>query len=173
MTLETLDRFQEFLDSRGSDLATWPNVDRIAAERLIASDASAAKAFEEARRIDRLIQRSLGTGAGEGDHEAIAARVLAGLPRKLPAQVEQGFKLQIQVAPRKNRRAWAFLPTRGALLPRVAALSFAAALGVALGLFWAQKTMLDDRQTVITASEEGGTDVTGIIFQTDTAIGIF
>ena len=169
----TLERFQDLLDSRGSDLATWPDVDRIAAERLIASDPGAAKAFEEARNLDRLIGRSLGAGALEGDHEAIAARVLAGLPRKLPAQVDRGFKLQVQAAPRKNRRAWAFLPTQGALLPRVAALSLAAAFGVALGLFWAQKTMLDDRQTMVTASEEGGTDVTGIIFQTDTAIGIF
>ena len=168
----TLDRFQDLLDSRGSDLATWPDADRMAAEHLIASDPSAAKAFEEARKLDRLIGRSLGAGVLEGDHEAIAARVLAGLPKKLPAQVDRGFKLLIQ-APRKDRRAWALLPPQGALLPRVAALSFAAALGVALGLFWAQKTMLDDRQTMISASEEGGTDVTGIIFQTDTAIGIF
>jgi len=168
----TLERFQDLLDSRGSDLAAWPHADRIAAERLIAIEPSAAKAFEEARNLDRLIGRSLGAGALEGDHEATAARVLAGLPKKLPAQ-ERSFKLPIQAAPRKNQWGGAFFPTQGALLPRVAALSFAAALGVALGLFWAQKTMLDDRQTMITASEEGGTDVTGIIFQTDTAIGIF
>lgn len=167
----TLERFQDLHDSRGGDLAAWPDTDRVAAERLIASDPGAAKAFEEARKLDRLIGRSLGAGALAGDHEAIAARVLAGLPKRLPAQVDRGCKLPIQAAPRKNRRAWAFLPTQGALLPRVAALSFAAALGVALGLFWAQKSMLDDRQATITASED--TDVTGIIFQTDTAIGIF
>jgi len=165
--------FSDLLDSRGSDLAIWPDADRIAAERLIASDPGAAKAFEEARNLDRLIGLSLSEGAPEGDHEAIASRILAGLPKRLPAQVDPGFKLQVQAAPRKNRRAWAFLPTQGALLPRVAALSFAAALGVALGLFWAQKSMLDDRQAMIAASEESGTDVTGIIFQTDTAIGIF
>ena len=169
----TLERFQDLLDSRGSDFAAWPDADRIAAERLIASDPSAAKAFEGARNFDRLIGRSLGAGALEADHEAIAARVLAGLLEKLPAQVDRRFKLPVQAAPRKNRGAWAFVPTQGALLPRVAALSFAATLGVALGLFWAQKTMLNDRQEVITASEEGGTDVTGVIFQTDTPIGIF
>ncbi len=167
------DRFQDLLDSRGSDLAGWPDADRIAAERLIASDAGAAKAFEEARNLDRLIRQSLGGGALEGDHEAIASRVLAGLPPKLPAQVDRGIKLPIQAAARKNRRGWAFLPAQGALLPRVAALSFAAALGVALGLFWAQRTMLDDRQPIITAAEEGGADVTAVMFQTDTAIGIF
>jgi len=167
------DRFQDLLDSCGSDLATWPNTDRIAAERLIASDPAAAKAFEEARNLDRLIQLSLREGAPEGGHEAIASRILAGLPAKLPAQADRGIRLPIQATPGKNRRAWAFLPAEGALLPRVAALSFAAALGVALGLFWAQKTMLDDRQAVVTASEEGGADVTGIIFQTDTTIGIF
>ena len=168
----TLERFQNLLDSRGSDLATWPDADRIAAERLVASDPSAAETFAEARNFDRLIGGSLGREAVGGD-EAIASRILAGLPKKLPAQAGRGLKAPIQAAPRKNRSAWAYLPTQEAFLPRVAALSFAAALGVALGLFWAQKTMLDDRQTMITASEEGGTDVTGIIFQTDTAIGIF
>jgi hypothetical protein len=169
----TRDRFQDLLDSRGSDLATWPDADRIAADHLMASDPGAAKAFEEARNLDRLIGRSLGAAAPDGDHEAIAPRILAGLPKKLPAQADRGIRLPIQATPRKNRRAWAFLPAQGALLPRVAALSFAAALGVALGLFWAQTSMLDDRQPMITASEEGGTDVTGIIFQTDTTIGIF
>jgi len=56
-------------------------------------------------------------------------------------------------------------------MPRVAALSFAAALGVALGLFWAQKTMLDDPRAAVT--EEASADVTSIIFQTDDAIGTF
>ena len=166
----THERFQDLLDSRGSDLAAWPDADRIAAERLIASDPGAAKAFEEARKLDRLIQRSLGGEASEGDHEAVASRILAGLPKRLPAQIDQGFRLPAQAAiVRKKPKFWAFFPTQGALLPRVAALSFAAALGIALGLFWAQKIMVDDRQ-VITASD---TDVTGVIFQTDTAIGIF
>ncbi len=165
----TFERFQDLLDSRGGDLARWPGADRIAAERLIAGDANAAKAFAEARNLDRLIERSLGVRALGGDKDAIAARVLAGLPNRLPAQVHPSITLPMQAAPRKNRRAWTFLPTQGALLPRVAALSFAAALGVALGLFWAQKVILNDPQ-VITASD---TDVTGIIFQTDTAIGIF
>ncbi len=166
-----LDRFQDLLDSRGSDLAAWPDADRIAAERLMASDPAAAKAFEAARNLDRLIGRSLGGGAVEADHEAVAARILAGLPKKLPAQVDGGFKRPVQAAPRKNRAAWTFVPTQGAVLPRVAALSFAAALGIVLGLFWAQKTVLDDRQT--TTTEEASADVTSIIFQTDNAIGTF
>ncbi len=169
----TLERFQDLLDSRGSDLAAWPDADRIAAERLIASDRSAAKALEEARALDRLIERSL-VQAPEGDPTAIAARILAGLPKRLPAQAAPGVAFPIKAkAPRSDRRGWTFLPLKEALFPRVAAISFAAALGVALGLFWAQKTMLDDRQAMMTASEEGGADVTGIIFQTDSATGLF
>ncbi len=167
------DRFQDLLDIRGSDLAAWPGADRIAAERLIASDPGAAQAFEEARRLDGLIKHSLGRPL-EGNHEDIASRILARLPKRLPAQAGGGVKLPVQVAAsRKNPKFWTFLPAQGALLPRVAALSFAAALGVALGLFWAQKSMLDDRQALMAASEEAGTDVTAVIFQTGTAIGTF
>ncbi len=166
------DRFQDLLDIRGSDLAAWPGADRIAAERLIASDPIAARAFEEARRLDGSIRHSLGEPI-EGNHEGIASRILAGLPKKLPAQEHQGRRLPIQVAvSRKSPGFWTFLPAQGALLPRVAALSFAAALGIALGLFWAQKSMLDDRQVLI-ASDEADADVTAVIFQTGSAIGTF
>lgn len=167
-------RFQDLLDSRGSDLAAWPDADRIAAERLIASNSGAAKAFEEARNLDGLIERSLSGAASEADDANIASRILAGLPKKLPAQDGGSVKRPLQVrAIRKEPRPWMLLPAQRALLPRFAALTFAAALGIALGLFWAQKSMLDERQAMAASSEEAGADVTAVIFQTDTAIGTF
>jgi hypothetical protein len=165
------DRFQDLLDSHGSDLLAWPVADRIAAERLIASDPTAAEAFEEARRLDRLIQHSLTSGQFGGGNEEIASRILAGLPRKLPAQQTLNTKAPVQARPtRQKPKPWAFLPAQGALLPRVAALSFAAALGVAVGLFWAQQSMVA-RQAA--APEEASADVTAVLFQTDTSIGTF
>ncbi len=167
------EQFQDLLDIRGSDLATWPGADRIAAERLIASDPSAAGAFEVARRLDGSIKHSFSEPPA-GNHDDVASRILAGLPKKLPAQAHQDRKLPVKAAASRMRpKFWTFLPMQGALAPRVAALSFAAALGVALGLFWAQKSMLDDRQALMAASEESSTDVTAVIFQTDTAIGTF
>ncbi|MGO9170844.1 MAG: hypothetical protein ACLP7P_02605 [Rhodomicrobium sp.] len=154
-------RFQELLDSRGSNLAKWPEADRIAAERLIASNSSAAKAFDGARHLDRLIEHTL--SGVESDPEQIAFHILAGLPKKLPAQA---------AAMRKVSRLHAFLPAPGALWPRVAVLSFAAGLGIAFGLFWAERSMLEDRQAMAAASG-AGTDVTAVLFETDTAIGTF
>jgi hypothetical protein len=166
-------RFQELLDCRGSDLATWPEADRLAAGRLIASDPSAAGAYEQARRIDRLIQGSLTSRPFEGNRDQIASRILAGLPKNLPAQAGRSVKLPVQAAIQREPKLWALLPGRQALLTRVAALTFAAALGVALGLFWAQKNMLNEGQAMVTASEEGGTDAAAVLFPADTAIGIF
>jgi hypothetical protein len=176
------DRFQDLLDSRGSDLAAWPEADRIAAERLIASDRSAAKALGDARALESLIRRTLSAEAPEGSRYDAATQIVAGLPGKLPAQEGRDARLAAplgqviqfpgRTAARKKPRPFAFFPAQGALMPRVAALTFAAAFGVALGLFWAQKSMLDDRATMI-ASEQGGSDVAAVIFQSDTAIGTF
>ena len=167
----TLERFLELLDTCGSGLATWRAADRIAAERLIASDPAAAKAFEEARRFDGLIRRSLGADGAESEFNAIASRILAGLPEKLPAQVASAMKRPARPAPEKSWKAWTFRPAAAPLWPRVAALSFAAALGVTLGLFWAQKTMTEARQAAMT--EEASADVTNLIFQTGNAAGTF
>ena len=167
----TLERFQERLDRYGSGLAAWPAADRIGAERLIASDPAAAKAFEEARRFDSLIRRSLGAGGTESESGAIASRILAGLPARLPAQQGSRVKHPVRPEPEKSWKARTFRPASAQLWPRAAALSFAAALGLALGLFWAQKTMMEARQAAMT--EEASADVTNLIFQTGNAAGTF
>lgn len=157
------DRFQDLLDIRGSDLAAWPDADRIAAGRLIASDPGAAKILADARRLDGLIHGSLASAAGS-EHDA-ASRILAGLAGKLPAQERRSEAPVIQLrAPQKTPKPWTFFPAQGALLPRVAALGFAAAFGIAVGLFWAQS--MAERQ-------EASADAAAIIFPADTEIGTF
>ncbi len=161
-------RFQDLLDNRGGDLAAWPDADRIAAERLFASDPAAAQALEGARLLDGLIRKNLAGEAAEQDDERLAERILAGLPATLPAQEGRPTKLAFQAqAVRKAPKPWAFLG--GAFMPRFAALSFAAALGGALGLFWAQQSIVS-RQDVAAAEDS---DVTSVIFQTDSANGTF
>src|SRR6185312_8760639 len=98
----TEDQFYRYLDGHGADLARWPDDARAAAERLIASDASARNAFNAARRIDDLIVRHLAT---QGDDNAAAGRVLAKLAHALPAQKGRllsrlpGLLLDLQFAP--------------------------------------------------------------------------
>lgn len=161
----TLDRLQELLDRCGSDLSQWAVEHRAAAERLIASDPAAAKIFEEATRFERLIERGLGKDAPARDDGDVISRIFARLDEKLPAQACRA--LPRQTAPGQNRsRFWPVLTQEAALAPRLAALSFAAALGVALGLFWAQTAPGQ-------ATEEASADVTSILFQTANAIGTF
>ena len=52
-----LAEFRDRVDSDGSDLSRWPDERRIAAERLLALDAAARVALDEARRLDGLIAR--------------------------------------------------------------------------------------------------------------------
>ncbi len=158
------DRLQDLLDIRGSNLAAWPDADRIAAERLIASDPGAAAVFADARRLDGLIHRSL-AAAPESERDAAASRILAGLPGKLPHQERRSDARALEPrAIRNTPKPWTFFPAQGALLPRVAALGFAAAFGIAVGLFWAQN---------LAELQEASADAAAIIFPTDTAIGTF
>jgi hypothetical protein len=117
--------FQDRLDAHGGDLAGWPEEARRAAERLVASDAAARSALDQARRLDDLL-----AGAAErhaAADQAAAARVLAALPAPLPRQ-------------RRHALSWAW---PAALLEadlgparwRLAALAGVAGLGVVLGLF--------------------------------------
>ncbi|MBT3070994.1 hypothetical protein KKP04_08945 [Rhodomicrobium sp. Az07] len=163
-------RFQDLLDIHGSDVAAWPDADRSAAARLIAYDADAAAAFAEARRLDGLIRASLSASPDEAGSEAIAARLIDALPRALPPQAPVDGARLVKPA----RRQVAEIMSRNRLfsrpiLPRAAALSLAAACGIALGVFWAHKITQDEQ--IAAASE--ATDVMAVIFQSETAIGTF
>ena len=77
-----LAEFRDRVDSDGSDLSRWPDERRIAAERLLALDAAARVALDEARRLDGLIARVMQPDAPA----ASADRVLRALARPLPPQ---------------------------------------------------------------------------------------
>jgi hypothetical protein len=117
----TLARFQRVLDVHGADPARWPQPERTAAQRLLATtDGDAAAAFARARALDALIARD---EAGQAD----ATRVLRALAtRPLPAQ--------------RRRFLWQHWPSELLTLdfapawPRVAALAGVAMLGFVLGL---------------------------------------
>ncbi|KAI94565.1 hypothetical protein T281_10240 [Rhodomicrobium udaipurense JA643] len=166
-------RFQDLLDMHGSDLAAWPAADRSAAERLVANDADAAAAFAEARQLDGLIRASLATSSSEAENEAIAARLLDALPSTLPPQVALPAQARVASAacPAQHERPKNFSRNRlfsRPILPRAAAFSLAAACGIALGIFWAQKITQDEQMA---AAET--TDAIAVIFQSETAIGTF
>ena len=116
----TLARFQRLLDVRGADPARWPQPERAAAERLLASDAAAGGALAQARALDALIARD---AAAHTD----ATRVLRTLAsRPLP--------------PQRRRFLWRRWPSELLTLefapawPRLAALAGVAALGFVIGL---------------------------------------
>jgi hypothetical protein len=116
----TLARFQHLLDVHGADLARWPQPQRAAAERLLATDGIATSALAQARALDALIAR-------ETPAEADATGVLRALvARPLP--------------PQRRRLLWRRWPSELLTLdfvpawPRVAALAGVAALGFVIGL---------------------------------------
>jgi len=134
-----LDEFRDRLDAHGADLSAWPQAQRVAAERLVASDPAARVALHDAQQLDRLIARSLSAGSTD----AAAGRVLAKLARPLPPQ-------------RRSLLSWAW---PAALLDvdlaparlRIAALAGVAALGVVLGLFGPDVT---DASVVVASASE-------------------
>lgn len=116
----TFSQFQRLLDVHGADPAGWPQSERDAAERLLASDAAAAGALAQGQALDALIARDDDAPAdAAGVLRALAARPLPPqrrwfLWRRWPSEL-----LTLEFAP-----AW----------PRLAALAGVAVLGFAIGL---------------------------------------
>jgi hypothetical protein len=114
----TLARFRHLLDVHGADLARWPQPQRAAAERLLATDRTATSALAQARALDALIAREAPADA-TGVLRALAAR---------------------QLPPQRRRFLWRRWPSELLTLdfvpawPRVAALAGVAALGFVIGL---------------------------------------
>jgi hypothetical protein len=114
----TLARFQHLLDVHGADLARWPQPQRAAAERLLATDGIATSALAQARALDALIAREAPADA-TGVLRALAARPLPPQRRRLLWRRWPSELLTLDFVP-----AW----------PRVAALAGVAALGFVIGL---------------------------------------
>lgn len=149
----TLARFQRALDAFGADLSRWPQSQRVAAERLMASDPAAVAAFAQARALDALIARDAMS------KQADAAGVLRWLEtRPLP--------------PQRRRFLWRQWPTELLNLdfapawPRLAALAAVAVFGFAVGL-----TDLGPVPGVTTADEApsivADNDIGAVVFAPD------
>jgi hypothetical protein len=156
-------RFEELLDRFGSDLSSWPDGERIAARGLLENDPLAVNALAEARCLDRLIYRSLDQQAAPEAADKAASRILAGLSRGLPAQ-ERPIRIEPAHAP---ARVWwtIALPWQ-----QIGALGFAAALGIAIGVFSADKQAMDDQRRLIVAID-GETDLNAVLFEADPTMG--
>ena len=88
----TPDRFEELLEAKGSDLATWPEDERRAAERLLADSAEARAALAQARRLDDLLAGALAPeAAGPELRDAILALPVAH-PREAARRPGFGFR---------------------------------------------------------------------------------
>jgi len=143
----TLARFQRLLDVHGADAAGWPQPERDAAERLLASDAAAAVALEQAHALDVLIAR-------DAEPHADATSVL----RELAAR---------PLPPQRRRFLWRRWPNELLTLefapawPRLAALAGVAVLGFAIGL--------TDLAPVATTGE----DLTSVVADNDIGAVVF
>ncbi len=86
------DRFEALLEAKGADLATWPEAERRAAERLLAESPEARAALTQAQALDELLGETLTpTPAGEDLREAILA-IPVEHPRQAAARPTFGFR---------------------------------------------------------------------------------
>jgi hypothetical protein len=114
--------FQHLLDAYGAHLSAWPDEERRAAEKLLATDAIARAHWDEAQSLDRLIVRVM---SEQTSVDAAAGRVLAKLAHDLPPQ-------------RRPLLSWPRALLAVDLSPsrlRIATLAAMACLGLILGLF--------------------------------------
>ena len=145
----TLARFQRLLDVHGADPGRWPQRERDAAERLLASDAAAAGALGQARALDALIVRDVQAHADASSVlHALAARPLPPQRRRFLWRRWPSELLTLEFAP-----AW----------PRLAALAGVAALGFIIGL-------TDVGPIAVTGN---GEDLTSIVANNDIGAVVF
>jgi anti-sigma factor RsiW len=154
---------QALLDRCGSDLADWPEAERLAAEALLDRDPEAGNLIAQARRLERLLAQSLGRETQKAADDA-ALRILSRLSRNLPEQ-EPVFRQKAVSA------GLLFSLTSSSSLPRYAALTFAAALGMAVGVFSADRQAIDDRQSMSLAFDDTETDLSALLFDNDSTAG--
>jgi anti-sigma factor RsiW len=150
----TLARFEHILDIHGADLARWPQADRHAADRLLASDPAAAAVLARARGLDALISGELARAGAD------ATRLVHALEaRRLP--------------PQRRRFLWRHWPVElldfdfAPAWPRLAALAGVAVFGFAIGLSdlavpITASTMSDESATIV-----ADTDIDAIVFVPD------
>lgn len=86
------DRFEALLEAKGADLATWPEAERQAAERLLAESPEARAALAQAQALDDLLGETMTPApAGQDLREAILALPVMH-PRQAAARPTFGFR---------------------------------------------------------------------------------
>jgi hypothetical protein len=156
-------KLQALLDRCGSDLADCPGAERLAAERLLGRDSEARNLLAQARRLERLLVQSLNRESQKATDEA-ALRILSRLSRNLPEQ-------EPVITQKAVRASLPFLLASSSPWQRYAALTFAAALGIAIGVFSADLQATEDRQPMSLAFDDAETDLSALLFDNDTTAG--
>jgi len=138
------DEFRDRLDHLGAEISAWPDQDREAAERLLASDPAARAHLGAARRMDDLISHAMQPGSPVA--AASADRVLRAVSQPLPRQRRSPLwwawpaaLLEVDLAPARLR---------------IAALAGVAVLGITLGLLGPDIASSDGGFAVASASSD-------------------
>lgn len=148
-------RFRQLLEAKGPDLSGWPAPWADAARQLVATDATAARELDTARRLERLIIRHLNQPEGDaGDADAIVRR----LGTALPPQRSHWFAAWLPL----ELLSFDFSPS----WPRVAALAAVAGLGFVFGL--TDLGLVGTRGTSISAD----THLSVIVFEAEPLPGL-
>lgn len=115
-----LERFAALIEAYGTDPRRWPAAERLAAQSLLAASAEAQRLVREAETFDALLAMPLPSIEPSA---ALRSRIMAQLPARPKAPGWRG-----QVA-----EAIGLLFPRGHMVPQLAALTLALAIGIGAG----------------------------------------
>lgn len=118
------DRLAEIIDACGADPRRWPEAERAAAEALLAASAEARALQREAAALDALLTPA---PARIEPSDALRARIMAQAASLAAAQPRRaGWRQQVA-------EAAGFLFPGGRMMPQLATLAFALAIGIGAG----------------------------------------
>jgi hypothetical protein len=157
-----LARLRDLVDAHGSNLARWPQADRVQAEALLATELAARVYLQQARRLDEALAAPPDSARIRQQDDSAARICDALVAWPLPPQ-RRGLLswrwptllLGVDLAP-----AW----------PRVAALACAAGLGIGIGLFSADARLFENRGGPAIAAPDA--DFAGLGFDAEPLTGV-
>jgi hypothetical protein len=149
-------RFRQLLEAKGPDLSRWPTPWADAARRLVATDATAARELDTAKRLEQLVIRHLTEQRTDaGSAEAVVRRLGTAA---LPPQRSHWFTAWLPL----ELLRFDFSPS----WPRVAALAAVAGLGFVFGL--TDLGLVGTRGTSVSMD----TDLSMIVFEAEPLPGL-
>ncbi|HXJ33585.1 MAG TPA: hypothetical protein VMS22_06035 [Candidatus Eisenbacteria bacterium] len=98
----TPERLRELLDAYGAAPARWPEAERVAGSDLIAASAAARALSDGAAALDRVLDAATTSLPSQG----LAARVLAGVPRRRPRPWRAGLMAAFSLAAAAALAIW-------------------------------------------------------------------